>query len=134
MKIGTLATQTKLIGALLILLSMTGCSAGDWRAFDDALYAHGGGDPTYENYTDVEYYGDIKWTAGVKNNSAFQILENTGYEYYKVKITFEDGTTRTFNLEPGESTGRMTVSKYNLWDAIQYRSDTTGDVFKERWD
>ena len=110
-------------------LTAVSCSTGDLRAFNDAMSGSNGYTVTYPDQRDTEYVGDIKWTTGVKNNSGFEIIKNTGDDYCKIKVDYENGDDRIFRLDPGESTGSMYVSLYNQSEYMSTLCNTSSAVF-----
>ena len=113
---------------------MTACTTGDLRAFNDAMSGSNGQTVTYPDQSDTDYVGDIKLVTGVKNGSGFLSLKNTGDDYCKVKVDFEDGSNRIYSLDPGESTGRTYVSIYNQEDNINTMCHYSKRVFNESFD
>lgn len=110
-----------------------GCSSGDLRAFNDAMTEMDGHTVTYPDQSDVEWLDDIKWINGIKNGSAYTKVDNTGYDYCRVRLTFENDNTRIFNLAPKKSSGRVTVGIYNQAVYIETLCNTTSDVFNSQF-
>ena len=115
----------------LVGITLSGCSTGDLRAFNDAMSESNGYSVSYPDQSNTDRVGDIKWTTGVKNGSGFELIRNTGDDYCKVKVDYEDGSERTFNLDPGESTGRRYVSVYNQSENMSTLCNVTARVFSE---
>lgn len=104
-----------------IFFSGYGCSTGDLRAWDDALYqANTGQQVQYNDESHTDWVGKIKWTYGVNNNRGFDRLSNTGNDYCKVWIIYEDKDVRTIRLDPSESTTTLYSSVYNLSETIEF--------------
>lgn len=118
----------------LVSVAVSGCTTGDLRAFNDAMSESNGYTVSYPDQSDTDYVGDLRWTTGVKNGSGFELIRNTGDDYCKVKVDYEDGSDRTFDLEPGESTGRRYVSVYNQSVNMNTLCNTTARVFNESFD
>lgn len=118
----------------LVSVAVSGCTTGDLRAFNDAMSESNGYTVSYPDQSDTDYVGDLRWTTGVKNGSGFELIKNTGDDYCKVKVDYEDGSDRTFDLEPGESTGRRYVSVYNQSVNMNTLCNTTARVFNESFD
>lgn len=116
---------------LAALFILSACSSGDLRLFSDALNNSNGRNVTYPDQSDTEYVGDIKWVTGVRNGSGFQKITNTGRDYCKVKVTFENGNDRIYKLGPGESTGREHMSIYNQADYMNTLCNRTSRVYSE---
>lgn len=112
-------------------LLASGCSTGDLRAFNHAMAEQNGQTVTYYDQTDTDYLDDIRITSGVRNNSAFVSLKNTSDDYCRVKITYEDGSSRIYNLDPGEGTGSMYVSLYNQEESYNSLCNPSRRVFSE---
>ena len=107
--------------SLLLLVAATALSAchdGAVRAFTDGMNAAAGYQVYYPDSYDVDYVGDVKWTQGTENNSAYQIIQNTGSDYCKVRIRYENGEYDFFYLSPRESTGRQYVDIYNQEESM----------------
>lgn len=113
-----------------LMVTMVGCSSGDMRMFNDSM----AGDVYYPDQHDVEWVGDIKWTTGVKNESGFQTIYNSGDDYCKVRVTLEDDSIRVYRLDPGESTGKQYMSIYNQSEYLETICNSTSAVFNASFD
>ena len=103
-----------IFGATLLSLTLlNGCSSGELRSFNDAMDEANGYTITYPNQSDVQYVGDVKWTVGIYNGSGYMDLKNTEDTYCKIKITFEDDSTRVYRLKAYESRNDIYMSIYN---------------------
>ena len=129
MNISQVKTVLFAINMTAVLLFLGGCSSGDLRSFNDAMSEQNGYTVSYPNQSDTDYVGDVRWISGVRNGSGFQSLKNTGEDYCKVKISFEDETTLTYNLDPGEYTGSMYMSFYTQSTYVNTLCNTTSRVF-----
>lgn len=89
------------------------------------------GNVTYPDQQDIDWIGDIKVITGVKNEAGYISLYNSGDQYCKVQVTFEDESTRIYKLEPDESIGRKYMSIYNQADHAETICGSTRDVFYE---
>ena len=118
----------KILGLLFVVASMflAGCSAGDLRAFDDAMNNN-----YYPDQSDVKYVGDVRWETGVRNGSGYEKIKNTGDKYCKVRVTLEDGSKRTYRLDPHESLGTHHMSIYNQSKHMQTLCNVSSRVFSE---
>lgn len=124
----------RLLFAGLLVLFLQGCSSGTLRAFNDALSEQNGYTVTYPDQSDTDYVGDIKWVTGVKNGDGFQRITNTGSDYCKVRVKFEDDSYRYFYLEPSESTGSMYVSIYNQETSMDTLCSPSERVYNSLFD
>ncbi len=120
--------------ASLILVLMLGCTPGELRMLNDSLSEHNGYDVNYPDQSSIDYVGDIKWVVGVKNGEGFIYFENTGSEYCRVKVTYEDDSSRIYNLEPYEKTSRLYVSIYNQARGVRTLCNRTSAVFRSSFD
>ncbi|MAK60029.1 MAG: hypothetical protein CMK09_03525 [Ponticaulis sp.] len=120
-------------GAVLVLgaLTVAGCSTGELRAFNDALAMQNGYNVTYRDQSDTKWIGDIKWTSAVQSGSYYTTAYNDGNEYCRVKIDFENDTSKTYNLDPGESTGRIYTSVYNQADYMNTLCGNSREAYNE---
>lgn len=128
--------MNKIILAILVLSvqMIQGCSTGDLRMWNDAMSGANGYEVTYPDQSDTDYIDDIRWTTGVRNGQGFQKIKNTGNDYCKVRIEFEDGTYDYFHLAPGESSGSTYMSIYNQAEYIQTLCHSSRRVFNESFD
>ncbi len=124
----------KLLLSIIPVMLVAGCSSGSLRAFNDAMSERNGYKVTYPDQSRTKYVGDVRFTTGVKSGSGFVSLKNTGDDYCKVQLTYEDGSNRVYNLDPGESTGRSYVSVYNQVDSARTLCNTTSRVFSSSFD
>lgn len=120
----------RLIGVLFVFtnLLLVGCSTGDLRAFNDAMNNN-----YYPDQRDVKYVGDVRWETGVRNGSGYQKIKNTGGNYCKAKVIFEDGTSRVYRLEPHKSLSSMYVSLYNQTKRMHTMCHKDRRVFREKF-
>ena len=119
---------------IVITLATTACSPGDLRAFNDAMSGSNGYEVTYPDQSDTDYVGDIKWITGVRSGSGFQRIINTGDDYCKVKVTYEDGDYDIYNLDPDKSLGSRYVSIYNQAEHMNTLCNDTSRVFNETFE
>ncbi len=122
------------VAAVFILLFMLGCTSGELRQLNDVLSEQNGYSVSYPDQSSTDYVGDIKWVSGVRNGEGFQYFDNTGDNYCRVKVTFEDESYRIFNLEPYESTSQLYMSVYNQAEGIDTICNTTSAVFRASFD
>jgi len=113
---------------------MLGCTSGELRQLNDVLSEQNGNSVSYPNQSSTDYVGDIKWVSGVRNGEGFQYFDNTGDNYCRVKVTFENGNYRIYNLEPYETTRHLEMSIYNQAEGIETICNTTSAVFKASFD
>lgn len=120
----------KLIGLAACCATLVGCNAGEMRMWNDALSAANGYTTTYPDQSQVEYVGDIRWESGVSYGEGYLKIKNTGNNYCRVRIKFEDGTYDYWNVDPGESYSSY-VSLYNQDRNMQTLCNTTRAVYSE---
>ncbi len=119
---------------VLVCVLLQACSAGDMRAWSDALAEQNGQEVTYPDQQYVDYVGDIKVITGVKNGRGFLKLINTSDSYCRVMATFEDGNKRYFNLNPNQSTHSVATQIYNQVDSVNTSCGNYEGVFNEMFD
>ena len=106
--------NTKMFILISVCISfLTACSTGDLRAWNDAMAGLNGQTVTYPDETLTEYVGDVKWVRGITDGNAHQYMTNTGSDYCKIRVLYEDGDYDIYKLGPGQGTRRMYVSIYN---------------------
>jgi len=115
----------------LVAFAIGGCSTGDLRMLNDALYeATTGNVLVFDDQRDSEYIDDVKVVTGVSNGNGFMYFDNTSdNNYCRVWALFEDGSQRAFNLDPNEDTGSMYVDLYNQIDEVTALCEDSRDVF-----
>ena len=114
---------------LLLFLCLQGCTAGDMRAFNDALATANGQSFYYPNNSETNYVGDVEWTTGVWNNEGYQIIDNTSDEYCKVRVKYENDSYDFFYMAPYESTDEVYTSIYNWPVEMETICGSSRDVF-----
>ena len=115
----------------LSILCLQGCTTGELRAFDDALSRQNGYEVTYPDQSETQYAGEIKWVTGVRNGQGFQNLINTGDQYCRVRVEYEEGDYDYFNLSPRKQTGSIYTNIYNQPTTMDTLCGPTHSTFYE---
>lgn len=124
--------KNRLLGVIVpfAFVGLAACSSGELRAFNDAMASANGYDVYYHDQSDVEWIGDIRWETGVRGGEGYSKIKNTGSDYCRVRLRFEDGSYKYYNLDPGESQS-LWVSLYNQDDYMNTLCNRTSAVYNE---
>ena len=125
--------QLKIVVVLGTVVTLGACSSGDLRMWNDAMASANGYDVYYQDSSDVEYVGDVRWESGVSGGDGYLKIKNTGSKYCRVRIKFEDNSYDYYNLSPGDSRSAY-VSVYNQDTYMDTICNRTRDVFNESFD
>lgn len=89
---------------------------------------------TYPDHRTVHYCGEVQMITGIEEDQGFQHLINTGEEYCKVRVTYENEDHNDINLTPSANLGKKPMSIINQVNTIETKCHSNNRVFITSFD